>query len=688
MAAEGVNSLLGGLATVVNKTPVPFTGRIALPGLAVGGGSDPTAQMRAMGSVSTLFAIVHRLSNATAQVNWRLYRSAASGREEDRTEVTTHFALTVLNKPNQFFTRGELIESTQQHLDLTGEGWWLVARDERARALPVELWPVRPDRISPVPHPTEFLTGYLYRGPDGESIPLQLDEVIQLRMPNPLDPYRGMGPVQTLLADLDATRYSAEWNRNFFLNSAEPGGVIEFEDKLTDEEFAELTTRWREQHQGVAAAHRVAIIEKGKWIDRKYSMRDMQFAELRGIAREIIREGFGFPKAMLGTVDDVNRANAEANEVVFGRWLLIPRLERIKQALNNDFLPLFGSTGKGVEFDYDNPVPDDREADNAELTARANAAKALVESGYSPQGVLSAVGLPDIAYGGAPAPPAALSGPTEPTPGPTARVADARAGRPARSPSPVRGADGPPDMTKAMAAVQRSHDKALTALVAAWGPIRDTQIAALIAQIIALVNSGDTDQLPNITAPTDQAHEALTNASADLGAEAARQVADEADDQGVTVTPIPPPRHDLAKAAAVTVGLLATGLAASAAGEAIRRAASGVSGEDVADGVAQALNALSDASLRTQLGAALHRAQHAGRMATLRSAPEAAYYGSEINDANTCDLCAEVDGRWLGNSVAEAEAEYPTGGYIRCEGRDRCRGQVVAVWRPRQVEET
>ena len=36
--------------------------------------------------------------------------------------------------------------------------------------------------------------------------------------------------------------------------------------------------QWEEQHRGVSRAHRVAILEQGKWIDRKYTMRDMQFA--------------------------------------------------------------------------------------------------------------------------------------------------------------------------------------------------------------------------------------------------------------------------------------------------------------------------------------------------------------------------------------------------------------------------
>ncbi|GAA2209329.1 hypothetical protein GCM10009850_047870 [Nonomuraea monospora] len=397
-----MRSLISGVASLINRAPIPYTGRSRTP-MPFMQSNSTEAQLEAMGAVGTLFAIVHRTSNATSQVNWRLWRKAASGKPEDRVEVTRHLALDVLNRPNPFMTRQEFIETFQQHLDLTGEGWWVIGRDPRA-TFPMELWPLRPDRMEPVPDPTKFLAGYVYFGPDGEKVPLDLNQVIQLRMPNPLDPYRGMGPVQSILTDLDSTRYSAEWNRNFFANSAEPGGIIEVDRRLGDDEFDELRERWNEQHRGIANAHRVAILEQGKWVDRKFTQRDMQFTELRNVSREIIREAFGFPKSMLGTVDDVNRANAEAGEVMFARWLVVPRLERIKAALNAEFLPLFGSTSQGVEFDFDDPIPMDREMVNAERDSRAGAAKLLVEAGFEPKGVLAAVGLPDIPYVGRPTP--------------------------------------------------------------------------------------------------------------------------------------------------------------------------------------------------------------------------------------------------------------------------------------------
>lgn len=392
-----MRSLIGSL---INKSPVPYTsnrpGRLTIPTLRR---NNAEAQMAAMGGVGTLFSIVNRTSNSTAQVDWKLWRKSESGKDEDRIEVTRHAALDLWNKPNPFYTRQEFIESVQQHIDLTGEAWCVVQRSEFVD-IPLELWPVRPDKMEPVPHPTEFLAGYIYHGPDGEKVPLKLNEVIQLKMLNPLDPYRGMGPVQSLLTTLDSAKYTEEWNRNFFINSAEPGGIIEYDRVLGEDEFNELSQRWADQHKGVARAHRVAIIEGGKWVTRTFSMRDMQFAELRRVNRDTMLEAFGMPRSILGITEDVNRANAEAAEVTFARRLVVPRLERIKGVLNNEFLPMFGTTGQGLEFDYENPVPEDRDADNQERTSKANAAKALIEAGYEPADVAEAMGLPAMRFVG------------------------------------------------------------------------------------------------------------------------------------------------------------------------------------------------------------------------------------------------------------------------------------------------
>ena len=388
------DTLLNRAATA--NPPIPFSSRAQSYGI-FSSNRSAEGQMRAMSAVGTLFAIVDRTSNATALVDWKLWRKAKSGRDEDRAEVTAHAALDLWNKPNAFMPRQEFVESSTQHYDLTGETWWVIARIPGIK-LPLEMWPVRPDRITPVPDPEHFLKGYIYTSPDGEQIPLELDEVIQLRRPNPLDPYRGLSPVLSILPDLDTSRYAAEWARAFFLNSAQPGGIIEVPVHLQDHEFDEMRDRWAEQHKGVNNAHKVAIVEYGaKWADRTISQRDMQFVELRGATADRVREAYGISKTAIGDFEDINRASALAAKSWFAEQQTIPRLERIKAALNHELLPMFGATAQGLEFDYCDPVPPDPETESTLLTARANAAKALAETGmWAPDGILSAVGLPEM----------------------------------------------------------------------------------------------------------------------------------------------------------------------------------------------------------------------------------------------------------------------------------------------------
>jgi HK97 family phage portal protein len=378
-----------------NLAPVPYVGRggvgsIVLPSTGRGSRSD---QLMTMSTIPTLFAVVNKLSTGVAAVEWSLYQQRGSA---EPIPVTRHAALDLLLKPNDFMPWQEFAEVTQQHIDLTGEGWWVIVRHPSVASIPLEMWPIRPDRMEPVPDPGKFLLGYEYTSPGGQRIALELDQVIQIRMPNPMDIYRGLGPVQAMLVDLDSARYTSEWNRNFFKNSAEPGGIIKVDSRLSDTEFDEMQRRWNEQHKGVANAHRVAIIERAEWVDRKFTMRDLQFAELRKLTRDQILEGFGFPKVMLGATDGVNMANAVTAEYMFSKWLIKTRLDRIKGAIDNELIPLFGPAAEGVKWNYVNPVPVDEAAKNASLKIRIECFVLLLGVGADPVSAAEIAGIPEV----------------------------------------------------------------------------------------------------------------------------------------------------------------------------------------------------------------------------------------------------------------------------------------------------
>lgn len=401
-----MQDLFGSLRNLTRRAvnaapPVPFVG--GQGGRSIfGSGSEGVMGDRAYdahGAVGTLFSIVHQIGNKFSSTPWHLYEKELRRNEDRRQEKLDHPFLTVWDKPNDFYTGSFFRRTVQMHVDLVGEG--IIVLNKVGNTV-IEMWPVRPDRMQPVKHPKRYMTGWVYQGPDGEDVPLTLDQVIQIKYPNPQDPYRGRGPVQTVLADIDAARYSADWNRNFFVNGARPGGIIKVDYRMDDAEFNAFVNRWRQQHQGVSNAHRVAVLENAEWQDTQFSMRDMQFVELRNLPRELIREAFAYPKPMLGTVDDVNRANAEAGKEIMAELQTIPRLRDWRDVVNTFLLPQFAN-GTSYVLDFDDPTPINHEAKDRERNSKAVSARNLVLSGYDPADVARAMDLPEMNWVGIPA---------------------------------------------------------------------------------------------------------------------------------------------------------------------------------------------------------------------------------------------------------------------------------------------
>jgi HK97 family phage portal protein len=368
------------------------------------GRGNATVYLNAMGTNGTLFSVVTTYATSTSLVCWKLWKKSKSGIEDERTEVTTHRALDVWNMPNPLNPQQLFIESFQQHVELVGEAWWIVDYFtfdgvNKQRALgPSTMQLVRPDKMEPVW--VDGVVKYIYRGPNGEDIPFEQYEVVRLLQPDPNDPSplrRGLGAVQTILSQLEGVNLAGAYNRNFFANSAVPGGIIKVKSSLSDREFDRLSMQFEERHRGVTKAGRVAILEEDTdWQASSLGQRDMQLVEMLDQSRDVIREAFGMPEFMLGKLENANRASGEASDVQFSNHRMVPRLERIKHALNTQFLPLFGAASTGLEFDYENPVPPDLEDERKDMTSKVNNFRTLVLTGVDPAEAAELLDLPQF----------------------------------------------------------------------------------------------------------------------------------------------------------------------------------------------------------------------------------------------------------------------------------------------------
>jgi phage portal protein BeeE len=367
--------------------PVPYTG----PGggfSLYGRNARPTArQLDLTTTESTLYSVIDLISGDVGNVAWDLYRGrrAADMCPPDGAMSLTEeqsLAVKLWHHPNDFMEGNHLRTINAWHFDAVGEAWQVC--DFLAPNVPGSFWPVRPDRMDPVTHPDKYLLGYTYTGPSGERIPLELNEVLRITRPHPLDPHRGVGPVPALMLPLTTSLTSQQWMQAFYDNDATPGGMVELgqEQIMDDGEWKAFTTRWNEQHRGVSRAHRVGILEIGKFTPTQMDLRKLQVTELRHLTRDQVLEAYRIHKHMIGASDDVNRAAAIAADETYARRVLLRRVKDWFSFANGPYLRCFGSTGRGVVWCPENVVPENDEAANDERDSIANAAKTLAEAGF------------------------------------------------------------------------------------------------------------------------------------------------------------------------------------------------------------------------------------------------------------------------------------------------------------------
>lgn len=290
-------------------------------------------------------------------------------------EIENHPILDLLYNPNPFMTKDEFMEMTVLHMELAGEAFWYIIRN--AQGTPVELWDLMPNLVQIKKDPAKFIEGYAYMTPSGNTMIIEPKDILHFKYTNPNNLYRGMGTVQAAARSIDTDSHAADWNRNFFYNSAIPDMVLEADGTLTDETWERLNQEWQGKYQGTDNSHRTAILEEGLKVNvLSLAQRDMEFLEGRKFNRDQILALFRVSAHILGISENVNRANAEAAEFTFAKRVVKPKMQRITSRITQSLAPQYDEK---LVVGYENPVPEDKEYLLKEKQTSVNSWKTINE---------------------------------------------------------------------------------------------------------------------------------------------------------------------------------------------------------------------------------------------------------------------------------------------------------------------
>lgn len=301
-------------------------------------------------ATSWVYACLSAICDEVATINLRLYQRTKKGVEE----LTEHPLLDLLSRVNDFTTKFDHIWLTQEYLELAGEAPWLLDRSGDNNQ-PVAMYLLRPDKLTIKFEKEKVIGGYKYQVGAGKIVTFEPEEVIFLKYPNPLKPFRGRGTLLAAAQTIDLDKYAEQWNVQFFFNAARPDALLITKQKLTDAQIDSLKKQWKKEFQGIGKRAKLAILEgELDYKQLQLSQKDMDFIEQQKFSRDKILSIFRVPKPVVAITEDVNRANAEAGAYAFARWTIRPKMTKIVEQLNEFLVPMFGDD---LYLDFDDPVP-------------------------------------------------------------------------------------------------------------------------------------------------------------------------------------------------------------------------------------------------------------------------------------------------------------------------------------------
>jgi HK97 family phage portal protein len=280
-----------------------------------------------------VYVAVNRIAEAAALVPLKVYRVTG----EQRMEVERHPLENLLDNPNPYLSRFELMEQTIGMLELTGNAYWFLAGDENG--VPTEIWPLRPDRVTIVPDPLNHVRGYLYEI-DGQRIPLDAIEVVHFKRWHPADDYYGLSALEAARLAVQSDRAMAEWNRNTFgKDNGVPAGIVNIKNNVTDADYERIKREWRATYGG--PQRRTAFLRGNdvEWKNIGLSHQDLDFLKGREAHRDEILNIFGLPIGLVS--ENATEANAKVAERMFIERTLWPKLVRLAQKITQELLPFW-----------------------------------------------------------------------------------------------------------------------------------------------------------------------------------------------------------------------------------------------------------------------------------------------------------------------------------------------------------
>jgi HK97 family phage portal protein len=284
-----------------------------------------------------IYACISKKANTAAQVALRVT-------DADGEPIQDHPLTSLLQRPNSMMTEYDLWSSIILYQDLAGRAAFEKVRSKSGQV--VELWPLRPDWLLPIPSRKDIIAYYQYTPPGMPPVNLKKQDVLDFKLYDPLNLYHAYPPVAIAGRVGDVDNSETDYLKLFFEKGGVPPGILTSKQKLVDLQVEDIRRRWRERYGGYSKWLEPAILDS----DASYQRTGLTFDEMGFEGLDSRNEAricmvLRVPPILIGARVGLDRATyANYKEARLAWWQddLIPYYADLLDTLQNDLLPEFG----------------------------------------------------------------------------------------------------------------------------------------------------------------------------------------------------------------------------------------------------------------------------------------------------------------------------------------------------------
>lgn len=298
-----------------------------------GGGTSNSSKVNisehTANTITAVFSAVNIISESISMLPWCVYRQKRDNSRELALNDSRYKLLKY--QPNRWQNSLEFREMMVNHLCYTGRFVAELIYDVGGKL--TDIMPLQPNTYIPFRAPNGTIAMEV-TSDNGKKRVLMHDEYLDVRgTPSLIDPLYCVSPIKASAESLGIAKAADMYAGSFFGNGTVVSGVLETDATLSSAAYQRLK-KWTERHQGVGRTHNPAILEEGlKWKQTSLNAEDAQLLQTRKYQVEDIARIYRIPAYKLGVMENVKFNTVEQQSIDFVTDTLLPRTERIEQAV-------------------------------------------------------------------------------------------------------------------------------------------------------------------------------------------------------------------------------------------------------------------------------------------------------------------------------------------------------------------